>query len=70
MLKPKNKYSEAQKLQILEHYERYSPDGHQGDVRREPGHTGPMGEGENQAPPRKRVWQKARFRRPWTSEAG
>lgn len=25
MLKPKNKYSEAQKLQILEHYERYSP---------------------------------------------
>ena len=25
VLKPKNKYSEAQKLQILEHYERYSP---------------------------------------------
>jgi transposase-like protein len=25
ILKPKNKYSEAQKLQILEHYERYSP---------------------------------------------
>ena len=24
---PKNKYSEAQKLQILEHYERYSPEG-------------------------------------------
>jgi len=25
LVKPKNKYSEAQKLQILEHYERYSP---------------------------------------------
>jgi hypothetical protein len=25
VVKPKNKYSEAQKLQILEHYERYSP---------------------------------------------
>jgi transposase-like protein len=25
VLQPKNKYSEAQKLQILEHYERYSP---------------------------------------------
>ena len=27
LIKPKNKYSEAQKLQILEHYERYSPEG-------------------------------------------
>lgn len=27
LVKPKNKYSEAQKLQILEHYERYSPEG-------------------------------------------
>lgn len=27
VLKPKNKYSEAQKLQILEHHERYSPEG-------------------------------------------
>jgi hypothetical protein len=26
LLKPKNKYSEAQKLQILEHYERYTPE--------------------------------------------
>jgi uncharacterized peroxidase-related enzyme len=26
LLKPKNKYSEAQKLLILEHYERYSPE--------------------------------------------
>jgi hypothetical protein len=25
LVKPKNKYSESQKLQILEHYERYSP---------------------------------------------
>lgn len=25
VLKPKNKYSEAEKMQILEHYERYSP---------------------------------------------
>jgi transposase-like protein len=27
LVKPKNRYSEAQKLQILEHYERYSPEG-------------------------------------------
>ena len=27
LLKPKNKYSDAQKLQILEHFERYSPEG-------------------------------------------
>lgn len=26
VLKPKNRYSEAQKLQILEHYERYKPE--------------------------------------------
>ncbi len=26
LVKPKNKYSEAQKLQILEHYERYKPE--------------------------------------------
>jgi transposase-like protein len=26
VIKPKNKYSEAQKLQILEHYERYQPE--------------------------------------------
>jgi transposase-like protein len=26
LMKPKNKYSEAQKLQILEHYERYKPE--------------------------------------------
>lgn len=25
LIKPKNRYSEAQKLQILEHYERYNP---------------------------------------------
>jgi uncharacterized peroxidase-related enzyme len=27
LIQPKNKYTEAQKLQILEHYERYSPEG-------------------------------------------
>ena len=27
LVKPRNKYSDPQKLQILEHYERYSPDG-------------------------------------------
>jgi transposase-like protein len=27
LVKPKKKYSDAQKLQILEHYERYSPEG-------------------------------------------
>ena len=27
LVKPKNRYSEAQKLQVLEHYERYSPKG-------------------------------------------
>jgi hypothetical protein len=27
LLKPKNKYTEAQKLQILEHFERYNPEG-------------------------------------------
>jgi transposase-like protein len=27
VLKPRSKYSEAQKLKILEHYERYSPEG-------------------------------------------
>lgn len=26
VIKPKNRYSEAQKLQVLEHYERYSPE--------------------------------------------
>ena len=25
LVKPKNRYSEAQKLQVLEHYERYNP---------------------------------------------
>jgi len=27
LVKPKNRYSEAQKLQVLEHYERYNPEG-------------------------------------------
>ncbi len=27
LVKPKNKYTDAQKLQILEHYERYTPEG-------------------------------------------
>jgi hypothetical protein len=45
VLKPKNKYSEQQKLQILEHYERYSPQRIKETYWGEPDHAGALREG-------------------------